>query len=533
MILRSVYPMMVIMACQPTRLTPAKNTPVTPGGAASSASASGKRAPSSPCDTNDDCASGYCIDNGSQHLCTARCADERDCVSPLVCKRADGHDAESPLICAPATDSLCHPCTQDSDCGAYGDLCLTGKNGAACGRDCSADGSCPTDFSCQAQTGSDGKVFGKQCVPNKQSCACNDATAGQTRPCVSSNAFGTCRGSETCNPDTGFVGCTAAVASAEVCDGLDNNCNGAIDEQPDHPERPLAQACGNGHAPCVGVETCSNGVFAGCTAALPQAETCNGIDDNCDGLIDEGLLSSADSCGACGNVCPPGAGFDNSTQRFCVDHGQGPGCGPIACLDPYYDVDGSAANGCELRDDLPMHATAGTALGADGGGPACQIWDSDNNWCDYTSRLPADAAIHVQAPVQRDSPVAPVNNEEWFVAYAHDQYFAELDVESRLDVSTAPASNLYEFCQSTAHDDAGMGDGCGARPVTGDFKWCSGACCCAYGGQVIGMPTLSLGSSSDDSGNYYVRVRWLSGAGPTAGNYAVRICDDSGPKHCE
>ena len=180
-----------------------------------------------------------------------------------------------------------------------------------------------------------------------------------------------------------------------------------------------------------------------------------------------------------------------------------------------------------------MHPTSGTALGANGGGPACQVWDDDNNYCDYASRMPADAAPHVQAPGSRDGPAAPANNEEWFFANVHDQDLGELDVESRLDVTEEPTNNLYEFCQSTSHDSTSMAGGCGGRPATGDFKWCSGSCCCAFGGQRIGLPSLDLGGWGDDSGNYYVRVRWLSGAGPTAGGYSVRICDDSGTKNCE
>jgi hypothetical protein len=442
----------------------------------------------------------------------------------------------------PATATLCHACTQDADCGPFGDLCLPDRDGSACAQDCSVSGTCPDGYTCQAQTDSTGKAFAQQCIPNKQSCTCDDSTRGQTRPCTQTNTYGACMGTETCDPDKGFVGCTAAAASQEICDGIDNNCNGLVDEDPTQTAQPLTESCGNGHAPCVGVETCTNGSFSGCTAAQPQPEVCNGIDDNCNGQVDEGLLGSPDSCGACGNVCAPGAAYDASTQRQCVAGANGYSCGPFACIDPYYDVDGDPANGCETSDDLPMHSTSDTALGADGGGPACEIWDSQNNYCNFsTPLLPSDAAPHVSAPVSRNGPTPPVNNEEWFRIYADDEAFSTLDIRSRLDVSNEPAANLYEFCQSTAHDSTNLGASCGAAPTAGAMQWCTdpsqvgsvGACCCAYGGQVVSIPfDIDIGGAGDDSGYYYVRVRWLSGTTASASTYQVRICDDSGDKNC-
>jgi hypothetical protein len=92
-------------------------------------------------------------------------------------------------------------------------------------------------------------------------------------------------GTEVCNTldddcdgkvDEGLPACTCT-PQAEQCDNDDDDCDTRVDEGIQRP-------CGTGT--CQGVETCIAGDFENCTAQTPTPEVCNGLDDNCDGVRD-------------------------------------------------------------------------------------------------------------------------------------------------------------------------------------------------------------------------------------------------------
>ena len=118
-------------------------------------------------------------------------------------------------------------------------------------------------------------------------------------------------------PDQLVPALTAIVAGSirfERCNGLDDNCNGLVDEGFDR----LGAACDDG-----GIGVCrGTGTFA-CSAdesnvecdlsspgAAPGVEVCNGLDDDCDEQIDEGLTCT----GAC---VPAGAEVCNGADDDC------------------------------------------------------------------------------------------------------------------------------------------------------------------------------------------------------------------------
>ncbi|HEY5944071.1 MAG TPA: vWA domain-containing protein [Kofleriaceae bacterium] len=101
----------------------------------------------------------------------------------------------------------------------------------------------------------------------------------------------------------------AGSASAEVCDGQDNDCDGKVDED---LSRACSTACG------AGTETCKSGAWTGCDAPQPQTEICDGDDNDCDGEVDEAdnLCQGGDVCE--GGECQPPGGSDTGYKAGCT-----------------------------------------------------------------------------------------------------------------------------------------------------------------------------------------------------------------------
>jgi hypothetical protein len=152
-----------------------------------------------------------------------------------------------------------------------------------------------------------------------------------------------------CNDNSALI----RPGAAEVCDNVDNNCSGTVDEGIDFSADPAnCGACGqvcsfpNGEAACVNGQcslvSCEPG-FAHCDSALPQG---------C-----ETSLFSVTNCGACGNVC---AGAPNSTS-VCIS-GQ---CG-ADCFNGFENCNGDLLDGCEadVANNVQNCGSCGQACGA-------------------------------------------------------------------------------------------------------------------------------------------------------------------------
>jgi hypothetical protein len=122
--------------------------------------------------------------------------------------------------------------------------------------------------------------------------------------------------------------CTPCEAK-DVCDGYDNDCDGIIDDGPysDKDEDGYTK-CGKGPDPNTGLpiyrdcDDSTNTIFPG------AKEVCNGKDDNCDGIVDNPNLV----CPA-GEVCVPQTGQCISTANACVECPDS-GPAPAGCCAP-------------------------------------------------------------------------------------------------------------------------------------------------------------------------------------------------------
>src|SRR5262249_22167 len=95
----------------------------------------------------------------------------------------------------------------------------------------------------------------------------------------------------------------------ETCNGLDDDCDGTIDDNP----TDAGGACGMSNIyPCsFGTKQCQNGTLVSGGAVNPRTEACNGVDDDCDGTIDDNPI---DSVGPCNVPIPPPAGATSPCQ---------------------------------------------------------------------------------------------------------------------------------------------------------------------------------------------------------------------------
>ena len=155
-------------------------------------------------------------------------------------------------------------------------------------------------------------------------------------------------GTETCSAGswTGDT-CSPGTPSLESCNDVDDDCDGSVDE-----DLTQATSCGVGACSSSGTETCSAGSWTGdtCSPGTPSLESCNDVDDDCDGSVDEDL-TQATSCGE--GECTGNTGLETCTAGSWEEDTCNPMEGAVTeiCDGLDNNCDGSTDEGCDSDGD--------------------------------------------------------------------------------------------------------------------------------------------------------------------------------------
>ncbi|MCB9739698.1 MAG: hypothetical protein H6747_10555 [Deltaproteobacteria bacterium] len=211
--------------------------------------------PGCPCENNGVCDTGLCLWTTSGKTCAQSCIS--DCPSGMVCEQVPGPGGDNLSVCVSKQLTLCAPCSEDADCTENGIVaaCVDyGDAGKFCGATCESDAECPPDYAC---TDVGGKT--KQCKKKEGVCSCSPwaVASGNKTPCTVTNEHGTCTASRGCTAD-GMEACPAKQAAVETCNALDDDCDGTTDDLPSDAKCSKQAFLATGSkAPCTADADCS------------------------------------------------------------------------------------------------------------------------------------------------------------------------------------------------------------------------------------------------------------------------------------
>ncbi len=341
------------------------------------------------CRNHGDCASGFCIAGacaatpgatGTNRPVGTPCTASEQCAANVcedgVCRSPEALDGGADGAVSDARND--RPDRADAgdaedaeDAGADADSDAAADGGEDGGSPTSPDPTMPP----MVET----RVNGEICDDGldndgdgqvNEDCPCNPGARMECYPGRPDQAGGTrCQwGSMTCNADGRWNACAGfGRPQMEECNGVDDNCDGQIDEECGCPAAGMTRSCYGGPTGSAGVGVCRAGaqrcaadmvgrlVWGECDGMIvPNFESCNGVDDDCDGATDEGCecaLGTTRACTAGGGT--PGQGICRGGSQRCIPRADGGSTwGPCAgAVGPGTETCNGADDNCDGRTD--------------------------------------------------------------------------------------------------------------------------------------------------------------------------------------
>lgn len=290
------------------------------------------------CAGDGDCPLGRCINLDGQSVCGKDCETDRDCIGAYHCSEIDTLGTKQ---CIPQTFScscnastegeqrVCEKSNQEGSC--YGrQFCDSTLGWSACDAPIPAPEQCNLiDDDCNGLT-DDVPLIGEDC--SNEAAVTHENGMSETLMC---------HGRLICTQESLEPICTADTPIAELCNYRDDDCDGDTDES--FPQRGELCQVGEGSCARYGVFDCSeDGLSIRCSVVPGESseERCDGVDNDCDGRLDEGFEGV-------GEVCEDGQGLCRRVGvRRCSEGGDGVMCSVTAAA-PTLEVCDGLDNDCD------------------------------------------------------------------------------------------------------------------------------------------------------------------------------------------